>query len=80
MSLEQARKFWAFQSLQAVAPPQDTTDYWSRTSLDAFIHAELKKHELHLLGIDHESLTFRHSGRDFRLTDVHGRVVREIIS
>jgi hypothetical protein len=35
---------------------------------------------LHLLGLDHERLTYRHSGRDFRLTDVHGRVVREIIA
>ena len=34
---------------------------------------------LHLLGLDHERLTFRFSGRDFRLTDVHGRVVRAII-
>ena len=32
---------------------------------------------LHLLGLDHERLTYRHSGRDFRLTDVHGRVIRE---
>jgi hypothetical protein len=35
---------------------------------------------LHLLGIDHERLTYRYSGRDFRLTDVHGRVVKEIVS
>ncbi|MDR3639365.1 MAG: DUF1501 domain-containing protein [Isosphaeraceae bacterium] len=35
---------------------------------------------LHLLGLDHERLTFRFSGRDFRLTDVHGRVVRAIIA
>ena len=35
---------------------------------------------LHLLGLDHEKLTFRYSGRDFRLTDVHGNVVKEIIS
>jgi hypothetical protein len=35
---------------------------------------------LHLLGIDHERLTFRHAGRDFRLTDVHGLVVSEIIT
>ena len=34
---------------------------------------------LHLLGIDHERLTYFHSGRDFRLTDVAGRVVREIL-
>jgi hypothetical protein len=46
MSLEQAQTFWSFQPLQAVVPPQDTTDHWSRTSLDAFVHAELKKHEL----------------------------------
>jgi hypothetical protein len=35
---------------------------------------------LHLLGINHERLTYRHSGRDFRLTDVSGRVVDEIIA
>ena len=35
---------------------------------------------LHQLGIDHERLTFRHAGRDFRLTDVHGRVVHEILA
>jgi hypothetical protein len=35
---------------------------------------------LHLMGLDHERLTFRHAGRDFRLTDVHGNVVRKIIS
>lgn len=34
---------------------------------------------LHLLGIDHERLTFRHAGRDFRLTDVHGNVAHEIL-
>jgi hypothetical protein len=33
---------------------------------------------LALLGLDHERLTYRHAGRDFRLTDVHGRVVRQI--
>ena len=35
---------------------------------------------LHLAGLDHERLTFRHGGRDFRLTDVHGRVIREILA
>jgi hypothetical protein len=33
---------------------------------------------LHQLGLDHERLTYRYAGRDFRLTDVHGRVVREL--
>ncbi len=38
------------------------------------LHATL----LHLLGLDHEKLTYRYAGRDFRLTDVHGRVVKAI--
>ena len=35
---------------------------------------------LHLLGLDHEKLTFRHNGADRRLTDVHGKVIREILA
>jgi hypothetical protein len=35
---------------------------------------------LHCLGFDHERLTYRHAGRDFRLTDVHGRVVRDLLA
>ena len=35
---------------------------------------------LHLLGFDHEKLTFRHAGRDFRLTDVHGKVIKGILA
>lgn len=34
---------------------------------------------LHLMGLDHERLTYRHAGQDFRLTDVHGRVVKDIL-
>jgi uncharacterized protein (DUF1501 family) len=40
------------------------------------LHATL----LHLLGIDHERLTFRFQGRDYRLTDVHGQVVKDIVA
>jgi hypothetical protein len=40
------------------------------------LHATL----LHLLGLDHERLTYRHAGRDFRLTDVSGRVVHEVLA
>jgi hypothetical protein len=40
------------------------------------IHATM----LHLLGVDHERLTYRHGGRDHRLTDVHGNVLHEILS
>ena len=35
---------------------------------------------LHMLGFDHKKLTFRHSGRDMRLTDVHGKVVHDILA
>ena len=35
---------------------------------------------LHLMGLDHERLTYRHTGRDYRLTDVHGNVVQEILA
>lgn len=34
---------------------------------------------LHLLGFDHQRLTYRYAGRDFRLTDVHGRVIHDMI-
>ena len=40
------------------------------------VHATI----LHLMGIDHERLTYRFQGRDYRLTDVHGTVVRGILS
>jgi len=35
---------------------------------------------LHIMGFDHEKLTFRYAGRDFRLTDVHGKVVKAILA
>jgi hypothetical protein len=40
------------------------------------VHASI----LHLLGMDHERLTYRYAGRDYRLTDVHGRVPRAILA
>jgi hypothetical protein len=40
------------------------------------LHATL----LHLLGIDHEQLTHRFGGRDYRLTDVHGRVIQAVLA
>jgi hypothetical protein len=51
----------------------------------AAVKDKIHVHDLHatilqLLGFDHEKLTFRHSGRDFRLTDVSGKVVREVIA
>ena len=51
---------------KAVESPQSVYD----------LHATI----LHLMGLDHERLTYRHSGRDMRLTDVHGNLIREIIA
>ena len=41
---------------------------------------ELHATILHLLGLDHEKLTYRFNGRDMRLTDVHGKLIREILA
>jgi hypothetical protein len=35
---------------------------------------------LHCMGVDHTKLTYRYQGRDFRLTDVHGTVVKELLA
>jgi hypothetical protein len=56
------------------------TDEFGGTAVEKKVHVhDLHATILHLLGIDHERLTFRYSGRDFRLTDVHGEVVRDIL-
>ena len=57
------------------------SDEWSwKTAADATTGYDLHATILWLLGVDHERLTVRHSGVDRRLTDVHGRVIREILS
>ena len=56
------------------------TDELGDTAVDGRVHMhDLHATILHLLGLEHEKLTYRYAGRDFRLTDVHGHVVREII-
>jgi hypothetical protein len=56
------------------------TDDFGHHAIDGKIHMhDLHATILHLLGLDHTRLTFRYAGRDFRLTDVAGRVVEEII-
>ena len=49
-----------------------------RLSLDVLddLHATI----LHLMGMNHEKLTYRYNGRDFRLTDVAGEVIKEVIA
>jgi hypothetical protein len=57
------------------------TDEFGWNAIEDKVHIhDLHATILHLLGIDHERLTYRYSGRDYRLTDVHGDVVHEIIA
>jgi hypothetical protein len=57
------------------------TDDFGFAALDRRVHVhDLHATVLHLLGLDHERLTYRYAGRDFRLTDVHGNVIRELIA
>jgi hypothetical protein len=57
------------------------TDELGLGVIDGGVHVhDLHATLLHLLGFDHERLTYRFQGRDFRLTDVHGRVVTDILA
>jgi hypothetical protein len=57
------------------------TDDFGHRPVEGKIHLyDLQATLLHLLGLDHERLTYRHAGRDFRLTDVYGSVVEEILA
>ena len=56
--------------------PQPSKEKWIPGTMH--IH-DLNATILHLLGIDHKRLTYRYQGRDFRLTDVHGHVIRDVI-
>lgn len=56
------------------------TDEFGFKAVENPVHVhDLHATILHLLGFDHETFTYRYAGRDFRLTDVHGRVVKEIV-
>jgi Protein of unknown function (DUF1501) len=57
------------------------TDDFGFAAVDNKVHVhDLHATLLHLLGFDHEKFTYRYAGRDFRLTDVHGRVVHDLIA
>ena len=58
----------------------ETDDLGFHVTRDEVHVHDLQATVLHCLGLDHERLTFRFQGRDFRLTDVHGRVVTGILS
>lgn len=57
------------------------TDEFGMHAVENRVHVhDLHATILYLMGLDHERLTYRYSGRDFRLTDVHGRVVQDVIA
>ena len=56
-----------------------TDDFGFKAVQDKVHVHDLHATVLHLMGFDHEKLTYRHAGRDYRLTDVYGRVVKEVL-
>ena len=57
------------------------TDEFGMRAIDNRVHVhDLHATILYLMGIDHQRLTYRYSGRDFRLTDVYGRVIHDLIA
>jgi hypothetical protein len=57
------------------------TDEFGFAAVEKPMHVyDLQATILHLMGLDHTKLTFRYSGRDIRLTDVHGNVVTELFA
>jgi hypothetical protein len=57
------------------------TDEFGFKAVEKPVHVhDLHATILHLLGFDHEKFTYRYAGRDFRLTDVHGKVVKELLA
>ncbi len=58
----------------------ETDEFGNTIVADAVHFHDLHATILHLLGLDHTRLTYRHAGRDFRLTDVHGKVVNALLA
>lgn len=58
----------------------ETDDYGYNIVKDPVSVHDLHATILHLLGVDHEQLTYKFQGRRYRLTDVHGDVVKEILT
>lgn len=76
---------WAFSSWLAGGGAKrgvvhgETDEHGIRVAKDGVHVHDFHATILHLMGLDHTRLTYRHSGRDFRLTDVHGNVIQELI-
>ncbi len=77
---------WAFSSWLAGGGVKrgtvygETDEHGIRVAKDGVHVHDFHATILHLMGLDHTKLTYRHSGRDFRLTDVHGNVVQDVLA
>jgi len=77
---------WAFSSWLAGGGVKrgcvygETDEHGIRVARDGVHVHDFHATILHLMGLDHTRLTYRHSGRDFRLTDVHGNVVQDLLA
>ena len=58
----------------------ETDDFSYNITKDPVHVHDLQATLLHMMGVDHTKLTYRYQGRDFRLTDVHGEVVSELMA
>jgi len=58
----------------------ETDEYGFNVAKDPVHVHDLNATVLHLMGIDHERLTFKYQGREFRLTDVHGQIVKGLLA
>ena len=74
------RSFWPARGVKPGMTLGETDDYCYNITRDPVHVHDLNATILHLLGIDHTRLTYRYQGRDFRLTDVHGEVVKKILA
>jgi len=77
---------WAFSSWLAGGGVRrgtvygETDEYGVRVAENGVHVHDFHATILHLMGLDHTRLTYRHSGRDFRLTDVHGNVIKDVLA
>ncbi len=58
----------------------ETDDYGYNVTQDPVHVHDLNATIMHLLGVNHKKLTFRFQGRDYRLTDIHGKLVKPILA
>ena len=77
-SAGQAGTHWAFLPVVRLPVPQVQNTSWVKNP-PVHVH-DLHATILHCLGLDHKELTYRHQGRDFRLTDVAGKVVQKMLA